>query len=131
VAFVAPDNKSYLLGIENFTGWRFQPSDSLAFGTSLSRLQYDTSDTSNFDDRDEFRLDFRLSEWHSFSHRLRMQVDFIASLYHLAYIFGERSADNNWNRIFRIVPKIFFIINSSVICQQNFEVLANYVDYDF
>ncbi|MCI0514495.1 hypothetical protein L0128_14870 [candidate division KSB1 bacterium] len=131
VSFVAPDNTSYLLGIENFTGWRFQPRDSLAFGTSLSRLQYDTPDTSNFDDRDEFRLDFRLSEYHFFSSRLWMQVDVIASLYHLAYIFGERSADNNWNRIFRIVPKIFFTINSNAFCQQSFEVLANYVDYDF
>ncbi|MBN2088221.1 hypothetical protein JW964_01340, partial [candidate division KSB1 bacterium] len=131
IAFIAPDNKSNFWGTELAIGHRFLKSDSISFGTSLSRLQYDTPDTSNFDDRDEFRCDIKLSEFHQFSPTLRLRVDAVVNLHHLVYIFGERSADNNWNRIFRLSPVIECSFHSRVFFQQTFEVLANYVDYDF
>jgi hypothetical protein len=53
------------------------------------------------------------------------------NLYHMVYIFGERSADNNWNRIFVLRPGLNFKPSSSLKLHQSFEVLANYVDYDF
>lgn len=131
IAFIAPDNKSHYLSTELAFGSRFLKSDSLSFGTSLSRLQYDTPDTSNFDDRDEFRCDIKLSGVHRFTPTLRLRVDAMVNLHHLVYIFGERSADNNWNRIFRLSPVIDYSSRSRFFFQQAFEVLANYVDYDF
>ncbi len=131
IAFIAPDNKSSFFGTELGLGHRFLKSDSIGFGTSLSRLQYDTPDTSNFDDRDEFRCDVKLAEFHQFSPTCRLRIDAAVNLHHLVYIFGERSADNNWNRIFRLSPVIDYSFRSRVFFQQAFEVLANYVDYDF
>jgi len=131
IAFIAPDNKSHLFGISSQLGWNFLKSDSLAIGTSISRLQYDTPDSSNFDDRDEFRFDLKITEVHTFSPVLRLQIDAMVNLYHLVYIFGERSADNNWNRIFRLEPKIHLNLLNQIYLYQFFEVMANYVDYDY
>jgi hypothetical protein len=131
IAFIAPDNKSHYLSTELALGSRFLTNDSISFGTSLSRLQYDTPDTSNFDDRDEFRWNIKLSEFHKFTPTLRLRVDAVVNLHHLVYIFGERSADNNWNRIFRLSPVIDYSLRPRFFFQQAFEVLANYVDYDF
>jgi len=131
MSFIAPDNSSYLFGVEALVGGRFLKSDSVSFGTSISRLQYDTPDSSNFDDRDEVRLNFRLAEFHTFSPNLHLKMEFVVRLYHLTYIFGERSADNSWNRIFKIAPQINYYLSSNFFMQQSFEVLANYVDYDF
>lgn len=131
ITFIAPDNKSRFLSTELAVGARFLKSDSISFGTSLSRLQYDTPDTSNFDDRDEFRCDLKLSAFHRFSPTLRMRIDAVVNLHHLVFIFGERSADNNWNRIFRLSPVIDYSFRSRIFFQQTFEVLANYVDYDY
>jgi hypothetical protein len=49
----------------------------------------------------------------------------------MVYIFGERSADNNWNRIFLLRPSLDFRPSGAIRFSQAFEVLANYVDYDF
>lgn len=131
LSFIAPDNKSFLAGISTQWGWWFTASDSLAFGTTISRLQYDTPDTSNFDDRDELRWEIKLSELHHFSPHFKAQIEMTTGLYHLVYIYGERSADNNWNRIFRIKPQIWYSAFQNLWWNQSFEVLANYVDYDF
>lgn len=131
VAFVAPDNNSRFLSMAALLGWRVFTSDSLSVGTTISRLQYDTPDTNNYDDRDELRIDLKMTEVHFFSPVLSLKIDAIVSLYHLVYIFGERSADNNWNRIFRLKPQFYYNLLQTLSLQQNFEVMANYVDYDF
>jgi hypothetical protein len=131
LSFIAPDNKSYLVEIATQWGWWFTLRDSLAFGSTFSRLQYDTPDSSNFDDRDELRWEIKWCEVHIFSPRLKSQLEMTTGLYHLLYIFGERSADNNWNRIFRLKPQIWFSLFDNLLWNQSFEVLANYVDYDF
>lgn len=131
LAFVAPDNQSHFFALGSSFGWQIFNSDSLAIGTTISRLKYDTPDTSNFDDRDEVRFDVNLREVHIFNSALRIYLDAIVSLYHLAYIYGERSADNTWNRIFRLSPGIRYQMFDNLRLIQDFEVLANYVDYDF
>jgi hypothetical protein len=52
-------------------------------------------------------------------------------MHHFVYIFGERSADNNWNRIFKLNPIVIWQPIPTVRVSQSAEVLANYVDYDF
>lgn len=130
-SFVAQDNQSYDVSAFSKIGWQFLSSDSLAFDARISRLQYDTPDTSNFDDRDEFRLKLNLSEIHVFSPFLRLKVEANVNLYHYVYIFAERSADNNWTRIFRLSPEVTYQPFLKFRLNQNFEVLAKYVDFDY
>jgi len=131
LSFIAPDNTSYLVEILTQLGGWLSARDSLGFGATLSRLQYDTPDTSNFDDRDELRWEIKLCETHLFSPQFKTQLEITTGLYHLAYIYGERSADNNWNRIFRLKPQMWYRVSDQILWNQSFEVLANYVDYDF
>jgi len=130
-SFVAQDNQSYEISAFSRLGWQFMESDSLGFDASISRLQYDTPDTGNFDDRDEFRLNLSLIEVHIFSPYLRMQVEANVKLYHHVYIFAERSADNNWTRVFRLSPALCYNPFSTLKLNQYFEILAKYVDFDY
>jgi len=49
----------------------------------------------------------------------------------MVYIFGEKSANNNWTRIIRLYPKLTWYPTPNWQIQQSAEVLANYIDYDF
>ncbi|HOT98855.1 MAG TPA: hypothetical protein PLG50_05715 [bacterium] len=130
-AFVTPDNNSNRLQLLAEFNSPVGRRDSLAFYASISRFQYDTPDTNNFDDRDELRINSQVTFGRKFSPALHFEVQASASLYHMVYIFGERSADNNWNRILRLRPVLGYTPSSRLQWHNAFEVLANYVDYDF
>ncbi|HSG27406.1 MAG TPA: hypothetical protein VLA34_02920 [Candidatus Krumholzibacterium sp.] len=53
------------------------------------------------------------------------------SLMHLVYLSSRRSADNTWNRIFRLSPAVTYTPSASFTTANRFEVLANYTVYDF
>jgi len=125
------DNESSRFTLHSLISLTLSTSDSLAFYASASRFKYDTPDTTNFDDRDEVRFNFNLVGTHRFSPFLKLELTAGVNLHHLVYIFGERSADNNWTRIFRISPTIQYQPWERLHLMQRFEVLANYVDYDF
>ena len=127
----APDNESVNTALGFSANWRFLPSDSLIFHSSLQHYRYDTPDANNFDDRDELRFRFDIQEIHIFSPELTLNVKASLHLHHFVYIYGERSADNNWNRIIRLNPKVIWNPTSSIRFSQSAEVLANYIDYDF
>lgn len=130
-AFITPDNEINRLSLLTSLGWRIADSDSLGAFFSVSRFRYDTPDTNNFDDRDELRINTRLVERHRFREWLWLELEASVNLYHMVYVFGERSADNNWNRIFRLRPSVIFTPHKRLRWSQSFEVLANYVEYDF
>lgn len=130
-AFVAPDNKSGRLFLSTDLTAALGRADSLSAYFSVSRYQYDTPDTSNFDDHDELRINSRMTYRHRLNPNLTFELQAGVNLYHLVYIFGERSADNNWNRIFRLEPSVDYFPSARFRLKQSFEVLANYVDYDF
>ena len=129
--FVTPNNERGRLSLLAAAGVRASRSDSLYAYFSVNRYQYDTPDTNNFDDRDELRINTRVKAVHRFSPHLSAELIAGANLYHMVYIFGERSADNNWNRIFLLRPLLDFRPAGAIRFSQAFEVLANYVDYDF
>lgn len=130
-AFITPDNKSSRIKLNSQLDAALSVKDSVETIFSISKYQYDTPDEENYDDRDELRINSRVLYSHVFN-RL-FSIDLLASvnLYHMVYIFGERSADNNWNRIFRLKPSLLWHPISGVSFHQSFEVLANYVDYDY
>ncbi|MBN2410423.1 hypothetical protein JXQ31_01950 [candidate division KSB1 bacterium] len=130
-AFVTPNNESNRLMFVSGLSANITNNDSLYSYFSISKFQYDTPDTNNFDDRDELRINSRLIAFHKFSPALNFEVQASVNFYHMVYIFGERSADNNWNRIFLLRPIIHYYPVEQFKLKQSFEVLANYVDYDF
>ncbi|MDZ7392182.1 MAG: hypothetical protein ONB25_04660 [candidate division KSB1 bacterium] len=130
-AFVTPANYSSRLSLVNEVGFRMGAADSLASRLSMSLLRYDTPDTNNFDDRDELRIAASLLVEHLFSAGLKLQVMASVNLYHIVYLFAERSADNNWNRVFRFTTRGFYLPSPRILFYQSFEVLANYVAYDY
>jgi hypothetical protein len=105
--------------------------DSLDFTTSVRKRQYDTSDTSNYDDRDRLRYDFDLFYEHDFSSQFKVSQRAEVILEHLVYIFGQKSDQNNWNRIFRLLPEIYFKPHPDISNRARFELVANLSDYDF
>ncbi len=128
--YISPDFQSSRLSLSLFSRLKFSRRDTLTLRAAINKFQYDTPET-NMDDRDEFRMNFQAEFIHLFSDQLKVILNASANLYHLVYIFSERSANNNWMRIFRIFPKIVYQPNARFRLIQISEVLANYVDYDY
>lgn len=110
--------------------WKFTRYDSIAYSYSASLFEYDTPSDDNNDDRDEFSSIFSLTYFHRFSSFLRMGITGEIQQRHLVFIKAERSAMNNWNRIYRINTQ-FEYMNKYLKYNPYFEILANYTIYDF
>jgi hypothetical protein len=128
---VIPDNRSSLTLLSLQSGWAVTPSDSLGLYTSVQKLQYDTPDRENTDDRDEFRFRAELRGMHRFASGLDLRMGLSLHLMHLVYIFGEKSADNNWNRILRLSTSVAWRPRPGLRWSQTADVLANTVVYDY
>jgi hypothetical protein len=107
------------------------PGDHLSLESSAGILRYDTPDSTNNDDRDELLINLTARETHRWSESLEMNIVAEATLSHIVYLFKERSANNNWNRIFRLSPELTFTPFSRLHVFNAFEVLANYTVFDF
>lgn len=106
------------------------PRDTLNGELSLSVQRYDTPSRQNYDDRDELSLVAGLEYSHRFSDLLSASLSFDMQLHHLVFLKARRSALNNWNRIIRFGPKVYYR-SKYVSLRPSFEVLANYTVYDF
>lgn len=126
-----PDNQATFTTLSFQAGWKFLSTDSLIFSSHLQRFRYDTPDPDNFDDRDELRYWLSLQEIHNFSPNLRLNLSLHLNLLHFVYIYGEKSANNNWTRILRLNSSVTWRPAPRWRTTQSAEVLANYVDYDF
>ena len=129
--YVSPDFKMSQLSLGNELNFTISRKDLISTNVLISIFRYDTPDKSNYDDRDELRINANLSEIHHFSPALKLKFNLGVNLKHLVYIYGENSADNNWMRFFYIRPELYYQPDNNFKLKQTFEVLANYVDYDF
>jgi hypothetical protein len=128
---ITPDNRNSYTILSLLTKWQWSRRDSLFFYSNLQRFKYDTPDPENFDDRDEIRYRVDVEEIHSFSQEAELHLAMSFHLLHLVYIYGEKSADNAWTRIFRFNPTFFWSPMPGLRFTQTAEVLANYVDHDY
>lgn len=113
-------------------GYRISGSDSAAFQLLTSKYQYDSPDTvTENNDRDELRYFVNLTVKHRFSPYLVLIVGGGVDLFHRVYVFKEMSANNNWNRVFRFSPQVFYNPSPRFSVINRFGVLANYTTYDF
>lgn len=105
--------------------------DSVALSATTTLLHYDTPIALNDDQRDELRYILSLTAMHRFNRYLNIRLLAEADLTHLVYLLATRSADNTWNRIFRLSPRLAYVSGGGVSSVNTFEVLANYTVYDF
>jgi hypothetical protein len=127
----APDNRSRVNTAWLRLGARLSDSDSVAFRSNLERLQYDTPDAGNTDDRDELRFGSDLLVLHAFSEELSLRTSLSFYSLHQVYIRSERSADNSRIRILRLNPELRWRPSPRFRASQSAEVLANTMTYDF
>ena len=126
-----PDNLSRTQALRTYLHYLPSRRDSLTFAFFVSRLRYDTPDSNNFDDRDELRISSGLSYSRRISGALLASFSLRANLHHLVYLFSQRSANNNWNRILQLANEIEWQPGPISRLKQRAEVLANYTSYDF
>ena len=125
------NNHSRRLSLGGVLEVALSPSDSLALSGSTTLLRYDTPSLENDDDRDELWDIIGLTFSHRFSGSLSIWLNADANLTHLVYLLASRSADNTWNRVFRLSPRLDFRPSGSFFTSNAFEVLANYTVYDY
>lgn len=106
-------------------------ADSVALSAATTLLRYDTPTELNDDQRDELRYILSLAATHRFNRYFNIQLLAEADLTHLVYLLATRSADNTWNRIFRLSPRVAYVSGGGISSVNTFEVLANYTVYDF
>ena len=105
-------------------------ADSLVLESVAIRYRYDTPDEADYNDRDELRYQFALHGGWGIRPEYGIRAKLEADLRHLVYLFAQRSGENRWSRLFRLVVEIPWSIkqfeNSSL-----FAIMSNYSDYDF
>ncbi len=106
-------------------------SDRVLLAGAATLLRYDTPSVENVEDRDELWYAFNLTTLHQLNSYLHLRIVADVNLTHLVYIDSLRSANNSWNRIFRLAPRLYYIPSRDFWTANTFEVLANYTVYDF
>ncbi|TLY32941.1 MAG: hypothetical protein E6K56_02065 [Ignavibacteria bacterium] len=109
----------------------YSPSDTVWLSGSGSILRYDTPSALNDDDRDELWYILSLTSLHRLNQHFSLWLQGNVNLTHLVYLFSSRSADNSWNRVFRLAPRLLYMPSGDFTSVNTFEVLANYSVYDF
>lgn len=117
--------------LEANISWSPTHSDSVSLLTAVRKRQYDTSDTANYDDRDRLRYELDLHYGHLFSSYFHFSTRAQTTLEHLVYIFGQKSDQNHWNRIFKLKPELSFEPHPQWRNIAGFELVTNMTDYDF
>jgi hypothetical protein len=125
------DNVAYRNSLSASVLSAVSPYDDVEFSGSIGLMQYDTPDTVNTDDRDELLVNLLVKETHRFSAVFSAAVTAEATVAHLVYINREKSANNNWNRIFRLKPEMSYRPVEQFRMFNAFEVQANYTVFDF
>lgn len=110
---------------------RITERDVLNLTGSAGILRYDTPDSLNTDDRDELLLVIGVEAIHRFNTGMVLSLLADATLSHLVYLSRFQSANNNWNRIFRLRPRVDYSPAPWLTTVNAAEVLANYTVYDF
>ena len=89
-------------------------SDRLSFSGMVSILRYDTPSLLNVEDRDEQLIALNLSTSHRVSRFFDLGLTVDGTINHTVYLLGERSANNNINRVLHLSPHGLYRIDAMV-----------------
>ena len=104
--------------------------DTLSLSISSSLTRYDTPSPRNNSDKDELLSIFNLSYIKRVSDILKFYLVSEIQLYHFVNLKAQLSAYNYWMKTIRLSPGIS-IKTKTFIMRPQFNILANYVVYDF
>lgn len=125
------DSRSRQTAMNFQMDYRFSENRRLNFNLAYIKVEYDTPDSVyNNDDRDEQRFVFNLNYFQRFSPLLTMEWKAYTYLFHQIYIYKEQSQNNNWNRVYKLNPRLTYNYGR-VSNRLSTQVLANYTVYDF
>ncbi|MCZ6775677.1 MAG: hypothetical protein O7D34_04365 [Ignavibacteria bacterium] len=125
------DNFARRTALSGMVKFPLSPSDRISISGTASILRYDTPSEANFDDRDELLVALSIATSHRISQYLDVAVSLDGHLSHVVYLLENRSANNNYNRVLRLSPRVAYRPFKDLITLNTFEVLANYTVYDF
>lgn len=104
--------------------------DSLRWESILARQTHDTPDTTNDDDRDEWRWSSSLDLGWRLSPFLTTALGMKVNLFHLIYLYSSRSAENHWNRSLILWTRTQWWHGDWFLASYG-QVHANYFAYDY
>ncbi len=125
-----PDFSSARTRLFARTKWNISKKDIFLFDYSASLYQYDTPSKENDDDKDEFSTLATAVYSRKMSDILSASLRAEVILNHIVFLKAAKSSQNAWNRIIRFSPQ-FNVDAKGFSMQPQFEVLANYTDYDY
>jgi hypothetical protein len=125
------DNIQHRTSLRGIFSMPVSSNDFVSFESSAGILRYDAPDSTNTDDRDELLITLSGRESHRWNEYFDISVTVEATLNHIVYLLAERSANNNWNRIFRLAPELTYTPSPAMRMVNTFEVLANYTVFDY
>jgi hypothetical protein len=128
---IRTDSEALQTGIRTDFTFFFDQFDRLDLQLNFIKFQYDTPDMErNHDDRDELRFVGSVRYLHFLNPLLSLEFAGYVNLFHKTYIFRQQSANNNWNRIYRIESSVHYHYRN-FRNKLKTQVLANYTAYDF
>jgi len=113
------------------TAYQISNTNSLKLSSSSTLLKYDTDTEENSDDRDELYINASISHLFSNLRNFNLQTSFEINFTTLSYIFKEKSANNNTNKIYRLTSRSEYSPIRNLKTVNSFQVLANYTVYKF
>jgi len=117
--------------LEVKSSYQFSNNDSVEIKYYASLLNFDTPDTSNYDDRDELSYSIDMKWRHKFNSFLHFEISGNFYFHHLVYLWHQRSAQNHWNRIFSLRSDLVLNIPDRVTWRSHQEIYTNYFVYDY
>ena len=123
-------NRSTFITLSFTGGYDFSGRDHFSVSLFHRKFIYDTPSIENFDDRDELLSTAAVSYLRNVNPFFDIFLKLDGSQNHIAYIFAERSANNNINRSIRLQGGGIYR-GKNVASKNTAEVSANYTTYDF
>lgn len=124
------NNTSQLANISILSKINISGSDRITFSIFHRKLKYDTPSDLNFDDRDELLSIGRIMYEKEFNPFFKIFLNLEGSLNKIAYIFAERSSNNNLQRILKFSSGGMFSAGNFT-SSNSAEVSANYTVFDY
>ncbi len=128
------DNKDYsstIAAIITGITYKLNNKNSFKLSGSSTILRYNTAGLENYDDRDELYFIGSVSHLFSNLENFNIESSFEFNSVTYNYIFRERSANNNNNKIYKLTTKSFYKPFKILTTTNAFQVLANYTVYKF
>ena len=110
--------------------YKLAPDKEFEFNLAYSKLQYDTPDINNTEDRDEQRYIVELGYNQKLSQYISMNWNLYTYFYHKIYLSSMQSQNNNWNRVYILNPRVNYDYGK-IRNLMDTKILANYTVYDF